>query len=184
LHLVLLIGDIRILNGLRNKEQRKNSKFKEQRDQDKNVPMKYEMKQTKMTTPVVLKFEINGKEEKVQLTVFEEGPDKQFLKLIKEFKNLIDTYDLWNAQEGAALIYRYFRRCITVSARDLWDRISEEEGEERDELTFETHLWELTSEILGADACQLQKDYLKKTHKPDKMSVKQWVSRMRNNTCH
>jgi hypothetical protein len=32
---------------------------------------------------------------------------------------------------------------------------------------------ELTSEILGADACQLQNDYLKKTHKPEKMSVKQ-----------
>jgi hypothetical protein len=167
-------------NSRRNKEQRKNLKFQEQKDEDKNVPMKYESKQSKMTTSVLLKFKINGKEEKVQLTMFDEGPDKQFLKLVKEFKNLIETYDLWNGQEGAALVYRYFRRCITGSARDLWDRICEEEEEEQDELTFEAHLFELTSEILGADACQLQKDYLKKTRKPEKMSVKQWISRMRN----
>ena len=49
-------------NSGRNKEQRKNSKFKEQQDEDKNVPMKYEAKQTKVTTSVLLKFEINGKE--------------------------------------------------------------------------------------------------------------------------
>ncbi len=117
-------------NSGRNKEQHKNSKFKEQKDEDKNVPMKDEAKQTKVTTSVLLKFEINGKEEKVQLTMFDEGPDKQFLKLIKEFRNLIETYDLWNGQEGAALVYRCFRRCITGSARDLWDRIREEEEEE------------------------------------------------------
>jgi hypothetical protein len=98
--------------------------------------------------------------------MFNEGPDEQFLKLVKEFNYLIETYDLWNGQEGAEIVYRYFRRCITGSVRDLWDRISEEEEEERDKLTFKTHLYELTSEILGTDACQLQKDYLKKTRKP------------------
>jgi hypothetical protein len=120
--------------------------------------MRYKSKQSKTTTTVLLKFKINGKEEKVQLTVFDEGPDEQFLKLIKEFKNLIETYDLWNGEGAAASVYRYFRRCITGSARDLWDRICKEEEEERDELTFEAYLFELTSEILGADACQLQKD--------------------------
>jgi hypothetical protein len=117
----------------------------------------------------------------VKLTVFEDGSDKQFLKLIKEFKNLIFTYDLWNKPDGSELLYRYFRRCIAGSARDLWDQVNKiEEDEERDELTFETHLWELTTEIIEEDAYQSQKDYLKKTHKPHKMPVKQWISRMKN----
>jgi hypothetical protein len=45
-------------NSRRNKEQRKNSKFQEQKDEDKNVPMKYEAKQPKTTTSVLLKFKM------------------------------------------------------------------------------------------------------------------------------
>jgi hypothetical protein len=120
----------------------------------------------------------------VKLTIFEDGSDEQSLKLIKEFKNLIFTYNLWNKPDGSALVYGYFRR-FAGSARDLWDQINKiDKEEERDKNTFETHLWELPSEILGADTYQSQKDYLKKTHKPDKMSVKKWVCRMKNiNSC-
>jgi hypothetical protein len=55
-----------------------------------------------------------------------------------------------------------------------------EEDEERDELTFESHLKELTSTILGEDALHNQKGDLKSTPKPEKMSVKQWVNRIKN----
>ncbi len=37
---------------------------------------------------------------------------------------------------------------------------------------------ELTSAIPGDDALQNEKDYLKTTPKPEKMSVKQWINRM------
>jgi hypothetical protein len=52
--------------------------------------------------------------------------------------------------------------------------------EERDELTFGEHLAELTSAILGQETLHYQKDYLKNTPKPEKMSVKQWINRMKN----
>jgi hypothetical protein len=55
-----------------------------------------------------------------------------------------------------------------------------EDDEERDELTFENHLKELTSTILGEDALRYQKDYLKSTPKPEKMSVKQWINQIKN----
>jgi hypothetical protein len=44
----------------------------------------------------------------------------------------------------------------------------EDEEEVRDELTFDNHLQELTSAILGDDAFQNQKDYLKNTPKPER----------------
>jgi len=49
-----------------------------------------------------------------------------------------------------------------------------------DELSFDEHLQELTSAILGDDALRYQKDYLKNTPKPAKMSVKQWINRIKN----
>jgi hypothetical protein len=46
----------------------------------------------------------------------------------------------------------------------LWDQVNVVDGDEaRDELTFENHVRELTSAILGEDALQNQKDYLKST---------------------
>jgi hypothetical protein len=64
----------------------------------------------------------------------------------------------------------------------LWDQINVLENEEeiRDELTFDDHLKELTSAILGDNALRNQKDYLKTTPKPEKMSVKQWINRIKN----
>jgi hypothetical protein len=39
---------------------------------------------------------------------------------------------------------------------------------------------ELTTSVLGEDTLQNQKDYLKTTHKPEKMSVKQWINWIKN----
>jgi len=92
---------------------------------------------------------------------------------------MIETYGIWDEENTARTIYRNFRRCLAGAARDLWDQVIEEE-EERDELTFEEHLNELTSAILGQDALRYQKDYLKNTPKPEKMFVKQWINRIKN----
>jgi hypothetical protein len=55
-----------------------------------------------------------------------------------------------------------------------------DDEEERDELSFETHVQELTSAVLGDDAYMNQKDYLKTTPKPEQMTVKQWINRLKN----
>jgi hypothetical protein len=52
--------------------------------------------------------------------------------------------------------------------------------ENRDELTFQEKLVELTSTVLGSNAFQNQKEYLKNTPKPENMSVKQWLNRLKN----
>jgi hypothetical protein len=89
--------------------QAKHFKNKEYRADDKKVPLKYEVKQTKVLETIELKFEIDELTEKVKLTIFEDGTDEQFLKLLKEFRNMIETYELWTKPNGTQLIYRSFR---------------------------------------------------------------------------
>jgi hypothetical protein len=69
---------------------------------------------------------------------------------------------MWNDEHAAYIVYKNFRRCLSGAARDLWDHINvlENADEERDELTFQTNVTELTSAILGDDALRNQKDYL------------------------
>jgi hypothetical protein len=55
-----------------------------------------------------------------------------------------------------------------------------EENEDRDELIFSEHLTRLTKAVIGVDASDNQKEYLKGTPKPEKMSVKQWVNQIKN----
>jgi hypothetical protein len=102
--------------------------------------------------------------------------------MIKEFQNYVNTYSIWDEENTARTVYRNFRWCLAGAARDLWDQINEleDEDEVRDELGLDNHLQELTSAILGEDALRNQKDYLKNTPKPDKMSVKQWINRIKN----
>jgi hypothetical protein len=45
---------------------------------------------------------------------------------------------------------------------------------------FQTLATELTRAILGEDTLLNKKDYLKTTVKPEKMSMKQWINRIKN----
>jgi hypothetical protein len=117
----------------------------------------------------------------MKLSIYEDGSDEAYLKMIKEFKNYVSTYNIWDEENAARTVYRNFRRCLAGAARDLWDQINEAVDEDnRDELSFDENLQELTSAILGDDALRNQKDSLKNTPKPDKMSVKQWINRIKN----
>jgi hypothetical protein len=125
--------------------------------------MRYRVQNSKESASVEFKYNIDGAAEKTKLSVYEDGSDESFLKTIKEFQNYIDTYEIWNDNNAAQTVYQNFRRCLAGSARDFWDQINvlEDEEAERDELTFDSHLEELTSAILGEDALRNQKDYLK-----------------------
>jgi hypothetical protein len=52
----------------------------------RKVPKRYEAKAAKALETIDLKLEIDSMNKKVKLTVFEDGTNEQFLKLIKEFK--------------------------------------------------------------------------------------------------
>jgi hypothetical protein len=148
---------------------------------DKKVPMRYQIQKSKETNSVEFKYNVDGSVEKTKMNFYEDGNDEEYLKLIKEFQNYIETYGIWDEENAARTIYRNFRRCLAGAARDLWDQINVlEEDEERDELTFEEHLNKLTNAILGQDALRYQKDYLKSTPKLEKMSAKQWINRIKN----
>jgi hypothetical protein len=52
----------------------------------RKAPKRYEAKAAKALETIDLKLEIDSMNKKVKLTVFEDGTNEQFLKLIKEFK--------------------------------------------------------------------------------------------------
>jgi hypothetical protein len=143
--------------------------------------MKYQIRKAKEANTVELKYTVIDRTvDKTRLNIFEDGNDEEYLKLIRVFQNHVTTYEFWNDEHAAYTVYKNFQRCFTGATRDLWDQILENAEEKRDELTFQSQLVELTSTVLGSDAFQNQKEYLKDTPKPENMSVKQCLNRLKN----
>ncbi len=121
---------------------------------------------------VELKYtDMDGAVDKTKLNIFEDGPDEEFLKLVKEVQNYIETFDIWQDENAAHTIYKTFHCFLTGVIGD--DQAS-------DKLTFEEHLNNLISTVLGKGALCKQKEYLKKTPKLEKIIVKQWINRIKH----
>ena len=121
---------------------------------------------------VELKYtDMDGAVDKTKLNIFEDGPDEEFLKLVKEVQNYIETFDIWQDENAAHTIYKTFHCFRTGFIGD--DQAS-------DKLTFEEHLNNLISTVLGKGALCKQKEYLKKTPKLEKIIVKQWINRIKH----
>jgi hypothetical protein len=87
--------------------------------------MRYHISKSKEANTVELKYtDHDGAVDKTKLNVYEDGSDKEFLKLVKEFQNYIETYNIWQDEHAAHTIYKNFHRCLAGAARDLWDQIN------------------------------------------------------------
>jgi hypothetical protein len=89
-------------NGQRNQQN------KTKDPKDKKVPMRCQIKKSKETNSVEFKYNVDGSVEKTKMNVYEDGKDEEYLKLIKEFQNYIETYGIWDEENAARTIYRNF----------------------------------------------------------------------------
>jgi hypothetical protein len=116
---------------VRNKQNgQRNLRASEKGPRDKKVPRRYQVQNPKETASVEFKYNVDGAVEETKLSIYEDGSDEVFLKMIKEFQNNLDTYELWNDDNAARTVHRHFRRCLAGAARDLWDQINVLESEE------------------------------------------------------
>jgi hypothetical protein len=72
--------------------------------------MRYQAQNLKETNSVEFKFTVDGTVEKTKLSVYKDGSDEAFLKMMKEFLNHIKTYGIWDEENAACTVYQNFRR--------------------------------------------------------------------------
>ncbi len=70
--------------------------------------MRYQIQKSKETNSVEFKSNVDGSVEKTKMNVYKDGNDEEYLKLIKEFQNYIETYGIWDEENAARTIYRNF----------------------------------------------------------------------------
>jgi hypothetical protein len=116
---------------------------------------------------------LDGAMERTKVNIYEDGSDEEYLKMIKEFLNYLEKFEMWEKENAARILCQNFRRCISGATKDLWDQINTiEENKDRDELNFNEHLAILTKAVIRVDAADKQKEIFKR-HSQTKEDVRQ-----------
>jgi len=85
--------------------------------------MQYQIRKMKETKEVEFKYEIDGVTERTKISIYEDGNDKEFLKMIKELQHYLETFEVWDNANAARIINQNFQRCLSGATKDLWDEI-------------------------------------------------------------
>lgn len=145
-----------------------------------NPPIRYSKRRNSPTIPMVT-HRLNlgfGDIEKVEMPKYGPKSSKEiFLLLIKEFRNMINSYGLLTT-EPIERIFTRFRSCLIGSARDEWDDIAI--SVPRSWKGFQLATSEFMDEIVGADAYSDQQQYMRLTTKPEDLTVDQWIQQIRH----
>jgi hypothetical protein len=92
----------------RNKQNDWNRQHEEKELKDKKVPMQYQIRKTKETKEVEFKYEIDGVTERTKISIYEDGNDEEYLKMIKEFQHYLEMFKVWDNANAAHIVYRNF----------------------------------------------------------------------------
>jgi hypothetical protein len=166
--------------------QKDHQKSKENKEDNRRVPLKYETRKGKDPPTVELKYMVDNRTIKENMVVFEDGTPEEMLKLVREFQNLVDTYNLWHVAptvtRSAVIVYSNFCWCLKGNAREILDVIIA--NRPRTAAQFQVQMKQLIKKHIGQNALQNQVLYLETTRKPESMSVLQWINRINNiNIC-
>jgi hypothetical protein len=78
-------------HGKNNSNGQRNRQNETKDPKDKKVPMRYQIRKSKETNSVEFKYNVDGSVEKTKMNIYEDGNDEEYLKLIKEFQNYVET---------------------------------------------------------------------------------------------
>ena len=138
-------------------------------------PVKYtESEDCKYFEKITHKFKFKSEDVKCEMPIYDDEHPELFIKLVNEYWNMAETYELF--AEDKTLFDR-FRRCLR-SARADWDIIVN--GITLDKATLTTSLKELLIEIVGEDAEDNLTDYMERTSKPRTLKCRHWIRRIRH----
>jgi hypothetical protein len=70
--------------------------------------MRYEIQNSKETSSVKFKYDVDGTVEKTKVNMYKDGNNDECLKMMKEFRNYVMPYEIWENENAACTVYRSF----------------------------------------------------------------------------
>ena len=146
---------------------------------ENDIPLTYQSSILEEKKSINQKFTQDGEEIKINLISFSNDDEESvelLLALIKDFDNMVDTYDLFNTLTVTKVI-NWFRRCLSGTALEDWDLIRTNTLANT-QSAFKKSKLELIEETIDEDTPENILEFLKRTKMPKSMTVKKWIKRM------
>ena len=139
-----------------------------------DAPLRYStvIDSDKITT-IKQEFKLSdGKVMDIEILKFNNESNEFLLLTLREFNNMVDTYDLFTLLNGAE-VYDRFQRYLSRDALDTWNGLIA--GKTKNTTHFKTAQLELAETLIGDEAHDDQIEYLQDTRKPRDMDVSTWI---------
>ena len=134
------------------------------------------MKDCKYSENITHKIKFKTEEIKCEMPVCDDEYPGLFLKLINEYWNMAETYEMFTGDQ--MLLFDRFRRCLRGPARFDWDIIVH--GITLEKSTLETSLKILIVEIVGEDSEDNLTGYMERKIKPRALKCCHWIRRIQH----
>jgi predicted 2-oxoglutarate/Fe(II)-dependent dioxygenase YbiX len=95
-------------NGQNKQNGQRNQQIEDNESKDKEVPMRYEIQNSKETSSVKFKYDVDGTVEKTKVNIYKDGNNDECQKTMKEFRNYVMPYEIWENENVACTVYRSF----------------------------------------------------------------------------
>ena len=144
-----------------------------------DVPLKIRTELSKAEyKEVCIDFQEKKDSERVRITfpIYEGQENLEILlKLLREFSRVVERTTLL-ANTSEAQVYNYFQTCLAGDALDTWFNIMQTEDKD----SWVKNLGEFVEISIGKKAYEPHFDYLKEAKKPQNMTVKKWLARIKS----
>ena len=104
---------------------------------------------------------------KLQFPVHEDQEEQEFFKLLRKVQTAVVRHDLW-ILTNESTVYDTIQQCLGGDALDTWVEIFVN----KDKASWTTYLEEYVERLIGKDAYENQRDYIKEVKRPKDTSVK------------
>ena len=150
----------------------------------KGALMKYTSKRDGSERYYRLKITVGTIKTEEELLIYNDGTHEVYLKTIKDFQKMCDTYQfLKDKNEEPPILFARFSKVLKGNASDNWGDLMAD-NTNRKVSTFCKLIDMMTAAILGKHAYRNQVRYLKTTPKPDSITLSVWIQRIKNINSH
>ena len=144
------------------------------------APLTYFAKPDKQTR-IKIEWKIEGTKYQEKLPIYDDTAAEDYIRAVKEFFIVLGDDEKLKEDDNVRETAKFFRKMMKGEAKVTFSKkIEEMDNGLTDMNTLLSVLNETSKEILGQDAFDNQMEYLKKTKKPKKLIVDEWLKRIRN----
>ena len=132
---------------------------------------------------VTHKFLFGLRHKKIKIPSYENESEEVLLYMLREFNTLLRQHGILEDELRVEMAYEFFADTVKGDALDTWLEILQDDQVYelgiRDAISWTSHMQAFRNILIDQEAYDDQREYLRSTKKPQNLTVKNWIKRIK-----